>query len=81
MKVIILLAVVGLLVLLGFLADRVLRKMEDRGWIYYRKKHGTSNRLGDAALNIQSILEPSKRHVIEEKKREPDETRSAAPPD
>ena len=45
--------------------DRLLLKAEGRGWIYYRKKRGTSSRLGSAFLEVQSILEPEKRHVAE----------------
>ncbi|HEU0093268.1 MAG TPA: hypothetical protein VFS78_14220 [Vicinamibacteria bacterium] len=39
--------------------------MERRGWIYYRKRHGSSGGLGTALLEMQAILEPSKRHVLE----------------
>lgn len=52
------------------LADRLLLKMEARGWIYYRKKRGASTRLGQAALELQAILEPSKQHVVEERSKE-----------
>jgi hypothetical protein len=44
--------------------------MEARGWIYYRKKHGSSGGLGAAFLEMQSLLEPSKRHVLEVKRNE-----------
>jgi hypothetical protein len=49
---------------------------ERRGWIYYRTRHGSSGGLGSALLEIQAIVEPSKRHVLEERMkddREPDE--------
>jgi hypothetical protein len=39
--------------------------MEARGWIYYRKKRGSSGTLGTAFLEMQTLLEPGKRHVIE----------------
>ena len=42
---------------------------EDRGWIYYRKKRGSSGTLSAAALEVQSLFEPSQRYVLEEKKR------------
>ena len=68
--------------LLLYLADRLLLKMEDRGWIYYRKKHGTTDRIGEAALRLQALLEPTKQYVLEEKKRDvTEEGRSGAPPD
>lgn len=38
-----------------------------RGWIYYRGKGGSSGALGSAFLELQTIFEPSKRHVIEER--------------
>ena len=38
-----------------------------RGWIYYRGKGGSSGALGNAFLELQTIFEPSKRHVIEER--------------
>jgi hypothetical protein len=45
--------------------DRLACWMEGRGWIYWRKKHGSSGTLGAAFLEVQAIFEPSKRHVIE----------------
>lgn len=42
--------------------------MEQRGWIYYRNtRHGSSGSLGNAFLHVQSILEPGKRHVLEQR--------------
>jgi hypothetical protein len=53
-------------ILVGLLAlDRIAVWMERRGWIYWRRKHGSSGTLGTAFLELQTILEPSKRHVIE----------------
>jgi len=48
-----------------FLLDRILLKMESRGWIYYRRKKPTRSSLGNAFLEIQSILEPSKKVLVE----------------
>jgi hypothetical protein len=63
------------------MADRALLKMEERGWIYYRKKQGHADRIGQAALRLQAILEPSKRYVIEEKNEDRREERhDGAPP-
>ncbi|MBI5084379.1 MAG: hypothetical protein HZB13_07265 [Acidobacteria bacterium] len=42
--------------------------MEGRGWIYWTKSSGHSTRAGNALLEIQEMLEPSKRHVIEMKR-------------
>jgi hypothetical protein len=55
--------------------------MEDRGWIYYRKKRGSSGTLGSAFLEVQSMLEPGKRYVLEEKRKEDvDDEESGDPP-
>jgi len=55
---------------------------EGRGWIYYRKKHGSASALGNAFLELQSMIEPSKRHVIEEmRKDEADSEESGDPPE
>ncbi len=42
---------------------------EKRGWIYYRKKHGSVT-VGSAFLEIQALMEPSKRHVLEQRRRD-----------
>lgn len=55
-----------------YLADRLLLKMEERGWIYYRKKQGHTDRIGEAMLRLQAILEPSKQYVIKEKEEKAD---------
>jgi hypothetical protein len=55
---------------------------EGRGWLYYRKKHGSSGTLASALLEVHSLLEPSKRHVVEERKRDQVEDEgSGIPPD
>lgn len=41
---------------------------EARGWIYYMKSQGHSTRAGSAMLEVQQLLEPSKKHVIEMKR-------------
>jgi hypothetical protein len=43
---------------------------EDRGHLYYRHRRGSSGTLTSAALEVQALFEPSKRHVIEELRRE-----------
>ncbi len=75
--------VLGLLIaVLLFLLDRLLLWMERRGWIYYRKnKDGGGPGVGNAFLEVQSLLEPSKKELLEirrEDKREQDD--SGAPP-
>ena len=54
--------------------------MEDRGWIYYRKKHGSSGTLSSAFLEVEALLEPTKRHVIEIKRRDESEQYDADDP-
>jgi len=50
-----------------FLAHRLLCAAEERGWIHYRKKTGGDGSAGRAFLEFQAMLEPDKRHVIEER--------------
>jgi hypothetical protein len=42
---------------------------EDRGWLYYRKRGGTW-RGAAAAQELQALLHPSSRHVVEESRRQ-----------
>jgi len=49
-----------------FLFDRVLLGMERRGWVYWRKtKRRTGPGMGNALLEIQTLLEPSARPMLE----------------
>lgn len=52
---------------LGYLADRVLLWMEDRGWIFYRRSRPDPKNLGPAFLEIESLFQPDKRQVLERK--------------
>jgi hypothetical protein len=58
----------GAIILYGL--HRLATWAEERGWIYYRKKHGSSGTLSTAVLEVQSLLEPSKQYVLEEKERD-----------
>ncbi|RFT16613.1 MAG: hypothetical protein OP8BY_1226 [Candidatus Saccharicenans subterraneus] len=58
----------GIAVLL--LLDRLFLYMEGRGWIYYRKKKPSSSALSNACLEVQQLLEPSKKYVVQIKKDE-----------
>ncbi len=54
---------------------------ERRGWIYYRKKHGSSGTLSNAVLEVHSLsLDPSKRYVLEEKTRDQVEDEESGDP-
>ena len=52
---------------LGYLADRLLLWMEDRGWIFYRRSRPDPKNVGPAFLEIEALLQPSRRHVLEQK--------------
>jgi hypothetical protein len=54
--------------------------MEERGWIYYRKKHGSSGSLSSAVLEVQALFEPSRRHVLEAKREDDEQDESGDPP-
>jgi len=61
-----------ILFIIGFLLviDRLLLYLEIKGWIYYRRKKPSSSALSNACLEVQQLLEPSKKHVVEIKKDE-----------
>jgi hypothetical protein len=52
------------------LIDRLLLTMESRGWIFYRKKKPNQGSVGNAILQIHSILEPAKKYEIEARQEE-----------
>lgn len=54
----------------SLLLDRLFLYMEGRGWIYYRKKKPSSSALSNACLEVQQLLEPSKKYVVQIKKDE-----------
>jgi len=76
-------AVVGLAILGGcYGLHKATEWAERRGWIYYRTKRGSSGVLENAFLEVQSIIDPPARHVLEEgvkDDREDDE--NGGPPD
>ena len=43
---------------------------ERRGWIYYLHRQGSSSTVGNAFLELQSMLEPSKKYILEVKREE-----------
>ena len=52
---------------------------EQRGWVYYRDRRG-SGTLGNAFLEVQAIIEPSKRYVLEERLEDEHETQESGDP-
>jgi hypothetical protein len=63
-----------------YAAHRISCWAEDRGYIYYRKKSGRSGMAASAFLEIHSMMEPSKKHVLEVMRDEDDEQDDAAGP-
>ena len=53
-----------------FLVDRLALWVEARGWLYYRKRKPSSAAVGNAFLEVQSLLEPSKREIVEVRREE-----------
>jgi len=58
---------------------RLLIRMEDRGWIYYRKA-GSGGSVSRAVGELQSLLEPGQRHAVEERRAERSEQREKGDP-
>jgi hypothetical protein len=77
MKIILWIAGAGIAL---FLLNKALLWMESRGWIYYRKKAPTRSSLGNAFLEIQSMLEPSKKAMVEVMKEEKKEQADSGEP-
>lgn len=71
------------IVFIAVAIDRLLLWCEMRGWISYRRtpriRHGT----GIAMLNIEALLQPSRRYVVERRQQEQvhrEEDDEAGPP-
>jgi hypothetical protein len=57
--------------LLGlFVLDRLGLWMESRGWVYWRKKKHGSDGIGNALQELNSLMTPSIRHVIEHREKD-----------
>ena len=64
------------------LLDRFFLWCERRGWIYYRKRRASAVSARNAALHMQSIIEPGKAYQIEEERSErEDDDDEGAPPE
>jgi hypothetical protein len=53
---------------------------ERRGWIRYRLKRGSSGTLSSAFLEVHSLVEPSRRHVLEHVRRDTMESYESGEP-
>jgi hypothetical protein len=79
MKVVLVLALVcgGL-----YLLHRLALWAEDRGWIYYQRRKPSRTALGNAFLEVQAIVEPGKRVLLEERQEQRcEEDESGEPPE
>ncbi len=47
------------------LLDRLLLYCERRGWIFYRKKKPSPGTAASAFLEVHSLIEQGKKHVVE----------------
>ena len=56
-----------------FVLDRLALAAEARGWIYWRRRRANPGTRAGAMLEMQSLLEPSKRHVIQVQRAETEE--------
>ena len=61
-------------------AHRLAAWAEGRGYIHYRRGRGSSGSVGNAFLEVQALLEPSRRHVLEARVREDVEDEQSGDP-
>ncbi len=50
--------ILGVVLVVSLLVDRLLLRAEERGWIYYRHKRASPGTRAAAALELQAFLEP-----------------------
>lgn len=62
--------VIGGLLVAALLFDRAMLWAERRGWVYWRRNKASRSAWGSAMLELQSIFEPDKEHVLEERARQ-----------
>lgn len=48
-----------------FALDRLGLWLESKGWLYYRKRKAQGGFVGNALLELNSVFQPSARHVLE----------------
>jgi hypothetical protein len=63
-----------------YAGHRVLSWMDDRGWIYYGRRRGTSAALGNALLQVQTFYQPAVQDVLEARLEEPAEAADSGDP-
>ncbi|MCZ7583030.1 MAG: hypothetical protein M5R36_06675 [Deltaproteobacteria bacterium] len=71
---------IAIVVVALLVVDRLLLALEKRGLIYWRKRKASPGTVGNALLELQSMLEPSKKHVVEQRKNEQTEKEAEGDP-
>ena len=69
-----------LIVFAAKVVDLALLAAEERGWIYYRHSRGRSGSAASAFLEIQSMMEPSRKHAIEVRQEKEEDDEAGDPP-
>ena len=65
-----------------YLLHRLALWAEDRGWIYYQRRKPSRTALGNAFLEVQAIVEPGKRLLLEARQEQAcEEDESGEPPE
>ena len=73
-------AIIFAIVVALFLVDRIALWMESRGWIYWRHSKASPGALGNALLQVQSLLEPDRQALLEVRQDEHAEERESGDP-
>ena len=76
------LALLPAVALLLVALDRLALWMEGRGWLYYRRRKASASALGNAFLEVQALVEPGQRLVLEARREDRvEDHESGDPPD
>jgi hypothetical protein len=63
--------VISIAIAAGLVAlDRLFLKLEERGWIFYRRNKPNFHNAGSVFLELQAMFDPRARQVIEQKQRQ-----------
>jgi hypothetical protein len=64
-------AIIAVSIILGGMLLHLLALwLERRGWLYYKHTRPSRTALGNAFLQVQSLLEPDRKHLVELRKDE-----------
>jgi hypothetical protein len=55
--------------------------MEDRGWIFYTRKHASPDAIGNALLNLHQMVKPDMKNVIQVKEQRTRQDAQGEPPE